>query len=77
MWVTSTRVLAKGGETSSGREKFLAQFRRDPILVPIPFLKPGQSFDPVYLGGSVCTDIATILIMQEEQMAEDMRELCH
>ena len=25
------------------KEKFLAKFRRDPLLVPIPFLKPYQS----------------------------------
>ena len=28
------------------KEKFLATFRRDPILVPIPFLEPDQSPSP-------------------------------
>ena len=57
--------------------KFLAQFRGDPILVPIPFLKPGQSPDTLSLGEPVCTAIATALVMQDEQIAERMRQLCH
>ena len=29
------------------RKMFLAKFRRDPVLVPVPFLEPGQSPHPV------------------------------
>ena len=25
------------------KKKFLAKFRKDPVLVPVPFLEPGQS----------------------------------
>ena len=59
------------------KAKYLAQFRRDAILVPIPFLKPGQSPESLSLGGPVCTTTATALLTQEEQMAEGMRELHH
>ena len=26
------------------KKKFLAKFRKDPVLVPVPFLEPGQSY---------------------------------
>ena len=41
------------------KEKFLAKFRRDPLLVPIPFLEPDQSPSHVALGGPVCSTITT------------------
>ena len=59
------------------KAKFLAKFRRDPILVPIPFLKPGQSPEPFSLGGPVCTSTVTALLTQEKLMAGGMRELHH
>ena len=43
----------------------------------VPFLKPGQTPDPVSLGGPLYTAMVTALITQEEQMAEEIRELCH
>ena len=43
----------------------------------IPFLKPGQTPDPVSLGGPLYTAMDTALITQEEKMAEEMRELHH
>ena len=58
------------------KANFFAKFRRDPILVPISFLEPGQSPGPLSLGGPVCNAIATALLRQEELMAEGMRELC-
>ena len=44
------------------KERFLAKFKRDPLLVPIPFLEPGQSPSPVALGGPVCSAITTAFI---------------
>ena len=57
------------------KERFLAKFKRDPLLVPIPFLKPGQFPSPVALGGPVCSAIATAFMTQAEEMVEDMQDL--
>ena len=59
------------------KEKFLAQFRSDPVLEPIPFLEPGQSPHPVSLGGIVHATIATTLITHAEEMVAEMRGLQH
>ena len=59
------------------KERFLAKFKRDPLLVPIPFLEPGQSPSPVALGGPVCSAITTAFMTQAEEMLQDMKDLCH
>ena len=59
------------------KERFLAKFKRDPLLVPIPFLEPGQSPSPVALGGPVCSATTTAFMTQEEEMLQDMKDLCH
>ena len=59
------------------KERFLAKFKRDPLLVPIPFLEPGHSPSSVALGGPVCSAIATAFMTQAEEMLEDMKDLCH
>ena len=59
------------------KERFLAKFKRDPLLVPIPFLEPGQSPSPVALGGHVCSAITTAFMTQAEEMLQDMKDLCH
>ena len=59
------------------KERFLAKFKRDPLLVPIPFLEPGQSPSPVALGGPVSSAIATAFMTQAEEMLEDMKDLWH
>ena len=59
------------------KEKVLAKFKRDPLLVPIPFLEPGQSPSPVALGGPVCSAITTAFMTQAEEMLQDMKDLCH
>ena len=59
------------------KERFLAKFKRDPLLVPIPFLEPGQSPSPVALGGPVCSAITTAFMTQAEDMLQDMKDLCH
>ena len=35
------------------KKRFLARFRKEPVLVPVPFLEPGLSPHPVWLGGPV------------------------
>ena len=59
------------------KERFLAKFKRDPLLVPIPFLEPGQSPSPVALSGPVCSAITTAFMTQAEEMLQDMKDLCH
>ena len=59
------------------KERFLAKFKRDPLLVPIPFLEPDQSPSPVALGGPVCSAITTAFMTQAEEMLQDMKDLCH
>ena len=59
------------------KERFLAKLRRDPLLVPTPFLETGQSPSPVALGGPVCSAIATAFMTQADEMVEDMKDLCH
>ena len=57
------------------KEKFLARFRRDPILVPIPFLEPGQSPSPAVLGGPVLESIATAFTMEMEEVVAEIKRL--
>ena len=59
------------------KERFLAKFKRDPLLVPIPFLEPSHSPSPVALGDPVCSAIATAFMTQAEEMLQDMKDLCH
>ena len=59
------------------KEKFLAKFRRDPVLLPIPFLEPGQSPSPVTLGAPVFATTATAFTTQAEEMVDEMRTLHH
>ena len=59
------------------KDRFLARIKRDPLLVQIPFLEPGQSPSPVDLGGPVCSAITTALMTQAEEVVEDMQDLCH
>ena len=57
--------------------KFLAKFKRDPLLVPIPLLDPDQSPSPGILGGPVSAVITTAFILQAEEMVEKMKDMCH
>ena len=59
------------------RGRFLAKFKRDPLLVPIPFLEPGLCPCPVALGGPVCSGITTAFMTQAEEMLQDMKDLHH
>ena len=55
------------------KERILAKFKSDPLLVPIPFLEPGQSPTPMALDGPVCSAFMT----QAEEVVRDMPDLCH
>ena len=57
------------------KEKFLAKFRRDPILVPIPFLEPGQSPSPAVLGGPVLESMATAFATEMEEVVAEIKRL--
>ena len=58
------------------KEEFLAKFKRDLLLVPIPFLEPGQSPSPVILGQPVCWAIATTFTTQTEDIVEEIKMMC-
>ena len=64
-------------EGQAQKETFLAKFRRDSVLVLIPFLEPGQSPSPITLGGPVCTTITTAFSTQVEELVDDIKRLCH
>ena len=55
------------------KKKFLAKFRKDPVLVPVPFLEPGQSPNPVSLGGPVLATIEASLLKQVHEIEEQIR----
>ena len=55
------------------KEKFLAKFKRDPLLVPIPFLESGQSLSPVILGQPVCWAIAIAFTTQAEDIVGEIK----
>ena len=57
------------------KEKFLAKFRRDPILVPIPFLEPGQSPSPGVLGGPVLENMATAFATEMKEVLAEIKRL--
>ena len=58
------------------KERFLGKFKRDPLLVPIPFLEPGQS-PSLWPWVVLSSTIATAFMTQAEEMVEDMQDLCH
>ena len=57
------------------KEKFLAKFRRDPILVPIPSLEPGQSPSPAALGGPVLENMATAFATEIKEVVAGIKRL--
>ena len=60
------------------KEKFLAKFRKDPVLVPAtPFLELGQYPYPASLDGPVLATIETALITQAKDVKDKMRGLHH
>ena len=52
---------------------FLAKFKRDPLLVPISFLEPGQSPSPIILDQPVCWAIATAFTIQAEDIVGEIK----
>ena len=55
------------------KKRFLAKFRKDPVLVPVPFLEPGQSPHFVSLGGLVLATMEASLIKQVHEIEEQIR----
>ena len=55
------------------KKRFLAKFRKDPVLVPVPFLEPGQSPHPVLLGGLVLATMEAALHKQVHEFEEQIR----
>ena len=55
------------------KKRFLAKFRKDSVLVPVPFLEPGQSPHPVSLGGPVLATMEASLLKQVHEMEEQIR----
>ena len=45
--------------------------------MPLPFLEPGKSPDPVSLGRPVQATVSTSLVMQAKEMVEEMRGFHH
>ena len=58
------------------KKKFLAKFRKDPVLVPVSFLEPGQSPHPVSLGRPVLATMEASLHKQVHEIEEQIREFC-
>ena len=58
------------------KEKFLAKFKRDPILVLIPFLEPGQCPSPATLGGPVLEAIITAFSTEVEELVTEIKKMC-
>ena len=69
--MTSTGPLQE--EEDRLRKKFLAKFKRDPLLVPIPFPEHGQSPHPVSPGRPVYASITTTFITQVEEIVDEMK----
>ena len=58
------------------KKRFLAKCRKEPVLVPVPFLEPGQSPHPVSLGGPVLATIEAFLLKQVHEIEKQIREFC-
>ena len=76
MGVSSTKAPVRGGGTSSGRRNAWPSFKRDPILVPIPFLEPGQSTSPAILGRPVLEAIITAFSTEVEELVAETKKIC-
>ena len=58
------------------KRRFLAKFRKDPDLVPVPFLEPDQSPHPVSLGGPVLATMEASLLKHVHEIEEQIRGFC-
>ena len=61
------------GQAQEG--EILAKFRSDPILVPIPFLEPGQFPSPAVLGGPVLENMATAFATEMKEVVAEIKRL--
>ena len=55
------------------KKRLLAKFRKDPVLVPVPILEPGQSPHPVSLGRLVSATMEASLLKQAHEIEEQIR----
>ena len=55
------------------KKRFLAKFRKDPVLVPVPFLEPGQFPHPVSLGRLVLATMEGALLKWIHEIEEQIR----
>ena len=58
------------------KKRFLAKFRKDPVLVPVPFVEPGQYPHPVSLGGPVLATMEASLLKQVHEIEKQIRGFC-
>ena len=58
------------------KKNVLAKFRKDPVLVPVSFLEPGQSPHPVPLGGPVLATMKAALLKQTHEIEGQVRGFC-
>ena len=73
MGVISIKSPSKRRRDMLRKKRFLAKFRKDPVLVPVPFLELGQSPDPVSLGGPVLATMEASLLNQVHEIEEQIR----
>ena len=72
-WGFKYKSPSKRRQDKLRKEKFLAKFKRDPLLVPIPFLEPGQSPYPVTFGQPICWAIVTAFTTQADDIVEEIK----
>ena len=58
------RSLSKRRREGLRKRRFLAHFRNDPVLVPVPFLEPSQYPHCTTLGRLVPAVVANVLVKQ-------------
>ena len=73
MGVISIKSPSKRRRDILRKKRFLAKFRKDPVLLPVPFLELGQSPDPVSFGGPVLATMEASLLNQVHEIEEQIR----
>ena len=73
MGVISTTAQRKRRRDRLKKKVFLVKLRKDPVLMPVPFLEPGQSPHPVSLVEPVLATIEATLLKQVHEIKEQIR----
>ena len=71
------KIPSERRRDSLRKKRFLAQFRKDPLLVPVPFPEPHQSPHPSALGKPVPTVVANARIRQTQDAMDALHRLQH